>query len=121
MFFEGGDGDGNASDITITLAMPTKATRFGVRVLAGGDGNVGSMLAYIDYSPPTNSSSAVYTIPVGIDYSPKPHTDHGATGDTLQLVRSQAICRCLCDSDFENQIKTGFVRFERLLVGTADE
>lgn len=65
--------------VTITLAMPTKPTRFEMRVLGGGDGNVGSMLAHIDFVPPENSSSEVYTVPVGIDYSPKPHQDHVIT------------------------------------------
>ena len=89
VFFQGGNGDGNASDVMITLAMPSKATRFTVRVLGGGKGDEGSMSAHIDYTPPTNRSTAVYTVPVGIDYSPKPHTDHGATGDTLQLLSSE--------------------------------
>ena len=87
VFFRGGNGDGNASDVSITIAMPMEAIRFGVRVLGGGNGNEGSMSAYIDYVPPTVSST-VYTTRVGIDYSPKPSDDHGATNDNLQLLSS---------------------------------
>ena len=65
-----------------------------MRVLGGADGNDGSMSAYIDYVPPNRTSllasptGGVYSIRVGIDYSPKPHNDHGATSDTLQLLAS---------------------------------
>ena len=88
-FFVGGDGAGNASDVTVTLQMPTRPTQFTVRVLGDGSGNEGSMSAHIDWVPPANSSSSEpYPVNVGIDYSPKPHNDHGATGDTLQLLPS---------------------------------
>lgn len=89
VFFRGGTGDGNASDINLTLAMPSIATRFTLRVLGGDNGNEGSMSVHIDYTPPTNLSASVYTVPVGIDYSPKPNNDHGATGDTLQLLPNE--------------------------------
>ncbi|MDA8539158.1 GH32 C-terminal domain-containing protein [bacterium] len=89
VFFQGGNGDGNSSEIDLTIAMPTTAVRFTVRVLGGDRGNEGSMSVHVDYTPPTNLSASVYVVPVGIDYSPKPNNDHGATGDTLQLLQSE--------------------------------